>query len=560
MRQRIASIRHLLPTGLMLGAGLVTGVSGAVQERVWDAVVLTGDRVPTLEGVATNRIVAFRFDSEWIQIPIQVDERAEVDFGTIYGTEPIGYTVLTYADSSTFTGPDPDSDLDDDDEFALRPSDLGDERAISTEPNGVLTGTGVELTIRDPRDGAVAYAYLFESDGSLDPGMGLHAVEYYFQLLSGDYKTTYNTMSGPNPEDTWATTAFYAVHFADRWIRDETNVTSGGASGIDILDRHKALFAPGTCQRSEDTFSAGEGAFIINRQGPVRAIRGYVGANSGPTTYRIHTFYERHEELLTALRVHPIPGIMDFFDYSPEATGMTFHNDLNLAGVEIDGLNDSVVPGPFLWEMVTGPQGTLAMMMQVVTDIPAFDFTSYYLDDLTPPDHQCTGDDYAYGSSGLWEPDAIPNTDPAVHETYFIFEGLRTINYGDPNQDVSFAEARADEMLHPFSVMAEPYDPFAASIVGNEGSLPAGQFSIRLDPNPTAGRLQAHVRTDTGGLLELRLFSITGRQVAVLIQEGVSAGTHTFSFDLTSLPSGDYVAITHTPAGDVRTSRIVLIR
>jgi hypothetical protein len=81
-------------------------------------------------------------------------------------------------------------------------------------------------------------------------------------------------------------------------------VRSGGATGADILDRHKNLFAPGNCVRSEDTFSAAEGAFIVNKSGPVRALRAYIGANSGPYTGRLHVFYARRELITTYLRVH----------------------------------------------------------------------------------------------------------------------------------------------------------------------------------------------------------------------------------------------------------------
>ena len=60
--------------------------------------------------------------------------------------------------------------------------------------------------------------------------------------------------------------------------------------------------------RSEDTFNDAEGAFIANKSGPVRAIRSYIGANSGPLTVRQHVFYERREDITTYLRVHAIPG------------------------------------------------------------------------------------------------------------------------------------------------------------------------------------------------------------------------------------------------------------
>ena len=116
-------------------------------------------------------------------------------------------------------------------------------------------------------------------------------------------------------------------------------------NGPDILDRNKALFAPGVCGRSEDTFDDAEGAFLANINGPVRAIRSYIGANSGPYTERTHIFYAQREDIVTDLRVHPIPGVMSFFDYSNAAIGMQYTNDRNLAGVPIDGVPDTVAAG-----------------------------------------------------------------------------------------------------------------------------------------------------------------------------------------------------------------------
>lgn len=58
----------------------------------------------------------------------------------------------------------------------------------------------------------------------------------------------------------------------------------------------------------------------------------YSGANSGPTTYRIHMFYRSREDVRTALRVHPFNSWMGFFDYSAAATGMVCRNHFNPAG------------------------------------------------------------------------------------------------------------------------------------------------------------------------------------------------------------------------------------
>ncbi len=547
---------------LLIGLAALLGASAAPTATSWadrdrDPVVLTGSDLPDLNGLRPPLIVAFRHDgADWIQIPVQVDERAVVDFGTIYHVAPTGYTILTYTDTTTFTGPDPDPLFDADDELVLMAKEAG-AATTAAEPPGTIPGSGVELTIVDPLGGATAYAYLFAGDGTLDPGAGAHPVSYDFNLLSGNYLTTYNTQNGPNPEDSQVVTAAYAVHFADRWIRDETNVTAGTASGVDILDRHKNLFGPGICSRNEETFSNGEGAFIVNREGPVRALRAYVGANSGPTTHRIHTFYAEREDLRTVLRVHAIPGVMDFFDYSPAASGMIFRNDLNPDGVLIDGNPDQVTRGQFIWEMVSGDQGTLAMTLIMNVSIPGFDYTSYYSDDATPAVTQCTGDAYEYGASGFWENDAIPNTDPALG-AYAVFEALRVMAYAPPNQELAWAETASAEALTPLVASGAPYQPSTA--VAAEPVPPA--TPLLLAPNPLGGdgALRIDFTLPLAGPYTLALYDAAGRHVATLAAGIRPAGRHALTWDGSRLAPGVYFARGIRPGAESAAARLVRIK
>ena len=52
--------------------------------RPADPVVLTGSDVPSLVGIAPGDLVAFRYESGWQQIPVQVDERDTKYFEDIY--------------------------------------------------------------------------------------------------------------------------------------------------------------------------------------------------------------------------------------------------------------------------------------------------------------------------------------------------------------------------------------------------------------------------------------------------------------------------------------------
>ena len=214
-----------------------------------------------------------------------------------------------------------------------------------------------------------------------------------------------------------------------------------------------------------------EGAFIVNKSGPVRAVRSYVGANSGPLTQRDHLFYERRQDIRTSLRVHSISGIMDFFDYSPAAAGMTYYNDLNTSGVTVDGNPDGVAPGAIHWEMVNGAQGSLFMASIVSTNIAGLTYTSYYLDDSTPGVTQCTGDAFAYGSSGLRVNQTIPCTDPALGCTDYL-HGTRVMYYGAPGLTPAEAQALNDQANTPLATTSRPWRD-GAGAVGGVAELPA---------------------------------------------------------------------------------------
>lgn len=449
MMTRLSPWPALLLAGLAAGCSEPVGVSGenpvpSRLERDFEPVVLTGEQLPALAGLPPAELVAFRYaEGAWVQLPVQVDERAPVAIGDAYqGLDPstcpqpgwcsgLAGTVFQvyYTDPGTHIGPDPDAAFDRDDELVFMARDAGSEAPErAPRPAGVLPGVGVKVSIAEPEAAAHGYVYLFRHDGSLSPGAGKSYVDYNFALLSGgSYLATYDRAGtspdagrrvadalGANPENTTVTTPYYSQHFSDRWILDGLRITAGSASGIDILDRYKTAFGPGNCGRTEYTGSRSEGAFIVNRAGPVRAIRAYAGFNSGPLVQRQHIFYERYADVTTFLRVHPIPGILDFFDYSPGAAGMVYRDNHNPGGLVIDGRPDGHQAGPLDWESVQGTPGTMLTVHTVTTNAAGLARTSFYDDASTSEFIQCTGDNSAFGASGNWVTSAIPNTDPRL--------------------------------------------------------------------------------------------------------------------------------------------------
>ncbi len=446
---RLSLWSALFVAGLVSGCSEPTAVPGgdlsqSRLEREFEPVILTGEQLPALAGLPPGELVGFRYAAgSWVQIPVQADERARVALGDAYnGLDPstcaqpgwcgglAGAVVqLYYTDPNTHIGPDPDAAFDRDDELVFMARDAGSEAPEGApRPGRVVPGAGVKVSVAVPGSADRGYVYLFRQDGGLSPGAGKSYVDYRFALLSGGgYLATYDRAGttpdagrrvgeelGANPENTTVTTPYYSQHFSDRWILDGLRITAGGASGIDILDRYKTAFAPGNCGRTEYTGSRSEGAFIVNRSGPIRAIRAYLGFNSGPLVQRQHIFYERYAEVTTSLRVHAIPGILDFFDYSPGAAGMVYRNNHNPGGLTIDGRPDGHRPGPLEWESVQGTPGTMVMVHTLSTNITALTRTSFYEDAATSEFIQCTGDNSAFGASGNWITSAIPNTDPRL--------------------------------------------------------------------------------------------------------------------------------------------------
>jgi len=299
--------------------------------------------------------------------------------GTVYGTAPTGVAVSQYADPNTFVGPDTNPEIDADDEIAFMASDAGGRAPQSAvTPPGIAQGDGERIA----RLAARAADY----------------VDYEFRLASGDYRSTYLRADGPNPESSRIKTNSYTAGFSDRWIFDQLRIRAGDAGGEEILDGYKFGFAPGSCGRSEATFSDSEGAFVANIDGPVRAVRSYIGANSGPLTERTHYFYDRRHEIATDLRVHPITGALIYHDLGEAAIGMVFLNSRTGGGAPVDGVQDTINPAVPEWRLWTGEQGSLFAADRLSSSF-AESFlaqaSEFYLDDSTPDFQQCWGDQMA---------------------------------------------------------------------------------------------------------------------------------------------------------------------
>jgi len=490
--------------------------------RFLDPVVLTGADAPSLLGCKTcvEKLVAFAWiDGEWMQAPVQVDERHVQDFFIIKNgqchLDDRNMNFLVYSDPNTYSGSDEDPSLDEDDEIVFMAKDVGTQFNGKESPEGVVADIIEELEVIDPiNEEVLGYMYLFISDGSLDQGAGTSRIEYNFNLTktdengSNNYFDVYDFDGNEidwtdhvilNPEDSYFQSQYYQRHFAFNWNSDNVKIFAGESTGEDLMAHQDFQFSTSSCGRCVYTFGLGYTGFIANKAGPVRAIRSWVGANSGAITQRESIMYEQREDLRTFLRVHPVQGVMDYVTYKQNLP-LTYYNCKNKGGILIDGKSesDSFNAHYCPWEYVTGRAGSFLRTFILETDvgdhygIPNDEigervFEAWFYDNEVPETienevsihpngfHQCstkiTEQKAAWGTHGYKVKDqySLPNSDPnrAPHEVggntpqNCFIEMDQTLNrfdfhnnyyYLPPGLEISTAEQIYQDDTNPLAV------------------------------------------------------------------------------------------------------------
>jgi hypothetical protein len=563
----------------------------------------------------------------WVQVPIQVDERDTINCGKIYNTATyvdtewsIGYNstsrptsanystfkTLQYCDTNTFTGPDRYPAFDADDELAFMERDLGTVTAPAgtAPPVGVDPASGVEAKNMNVITGKTMYIYLFNrlpNSGLVPSAHKSYITGYNFSFTRkgvahglADYKKYYDLFTGPNPESSYITTPYYRRGFADRWIDDTLKIDTGtNNAGINLYSNHTSSLQPGSCGRSEYTFSGedtlgrpsaacnplstplpqSEGAFVTNIVGPIRAIRSYMGCNSGPLTQRTNIFYDQLEIVHTYLRIHQINGIMDFYNYNPGAGSMVYNNNNNnpatqsgwvsnngLEGLAIDGVPDAEwKDGPLVWELINSTYGTIFRHITINTNIPVYKpgenyptvyMHSYYLDDYNAQLQsatdgtkcQCTGDGHAWGSSGTFltpTPNApsqaylFPFTDPRQVVDVYNTSSTETNFYLPPSAPQAdtvlwIKAAKYESNPIEYTVSNWPKNYHAAGSIGY----------INIYPNPSSGIFTLQVFGAADQKITVVFYNAIGRQ----IYSTTGSGSLQQTVDLSRQSSGVYIA------------------
>lgn len=500
MKKRTLRYRALtVGLAVAITALALTGCTrfGATLSRPSDPVVLSGTALPKLTGTDPMHIVGFSWDgSAWHQIPVQVDQRDFVNPGQIYHWPTSGYPKLAgtstpyttlvytppsttsagYSSKATYTPPDSNPTFDANDELSYLASDTG-KRVDSqvTNPPGVDTATREEVKATDPlAPTQFGYTYLFQSATLTGGSAGTDGVVYTFSLDSGEYTSTYkmgvNSLSpnntwGFNPEHSTVVTPSYRVALGDRWLNNGLVITTKGSTAVNILDRSHYYVVNGGCSRSEDTFDGGannpgEGAFVANISGPVRAIRSYIGANSYLYTVNTEIYYPDRQDSIIDLRGHAgLPGYGSADDFVTGTSGLTYSDPKN-TGVPVEGTPDPVMPisyttgssAPEAWQMVTGAQGSVVTVRTLDTSVTGLNVTTVYQDQNPASPAQCTGDAAAWGQNGtnVTSPvNSVPVTDPTLSSTPATFVTHRLRYFRDPHLTPAAAAAINAQALAP---------------------------------------------------------------------------------------------------------------
>ena len=90
--------------------------------------------------------------------------------------------------------------------------------------------------------------------------------------------------------------------------------------------------------------------------------------------------------------------------------------------------------------------------------------------------------------------------------------------------------------------------------------LPHTSLLVDSWPNPFNGSTQIRVRMPVAGRLEVTLYDLLGRRVAVLGRGHYAPGDHEITFDGSRLASGVYLIHVEGPQGAEVTRRLVLIK
>jgi probable HAF family extracellular repeat protein len=102
--------------------------------------------------------------------------------------------------------------------------------------------------------------------------------------------------------------------------------------------------------------------------------------------------------------------------------------------------------------------------------------------------------------------------------------------------------------------------PRNTAVSGVDGTRDGGPSPIRLLANPVLGRLDVQFDLNAGGPVRMEVFDTAGRQVASIMEEVLSAGTHTVSWEIPLLLKSSVYFVRLVTGEGAGSTRFVLAR
>jgi len=400
-----------------------------------DPVIMSGDQLAEslLIGMPVDEVVGFRYDNGWQQIPIQIDELDIKDILAPYGpyrnnvapfaNNPSGRSILFYTDENSYTGADSDPDFDLNDELVFQ-------------------------------------------DGTLSQDADTSYVDYHFRLEEEDvYPDDFDFLNDEEEENSKIQTPVYQWKFDNTWESDGLKIYRDAPHEENLLKRHQTHSKD--CEVTEHDFSEEVKCFIVNKSGPVRAIRSYMGATDDhPYMQRTHFFYEKRHDIYTDIRVDDDMGdYYDLLNFDDDAEDMFYINNIDVTAASIDGeANDPISAAlynttPLEWELMDSPHGSIINVHALITNqdslIPmAFDLENTQM------------------NTALNELHLLPDS-PENEHPYSVFPWNYQGNEGERFADEPYAQSIVDWLLVSFRTSPDASTEIAktAALLHNDGQV-----------------------------------------------------------------------------------------
>ena len=389
-----AAVAHAAPPASTLSAA-----------RGYDAVSAQGAELAPLVGRPIRNLRLFAARAAALEpIPFQIDERE----GTVPPDAPWVYTLGAYAHADADGGA-----LDANDELVFMARDAG-ARTATKPANATLT---LELEVRDPTSGELAYAYL----ASFDQPPPASSRAYVHLDVAADSVNTdnYGLIASTSVPISWS-------NFTIRDLR--------GGSSANLLDRYKvrvrALFLLGLVEwrvNEEQLRSVPVGY----RDGPIRVIRrvkNSVDAGLGleSAEYLVDNVYYDDAILVPAYVTVPYePGffmkdieIRTSVDFREAMEGWSFTSSRNPSPARIDGVmspeEQALDRGDTDWIVLAkGEQALISRVIRTDPRLARVQRLLYYVDDAARED----------------EPESKPGQTPGVGFVFSNFAGVTAGSY-----------------------------------------------------------------------------------------------------------------------------------